>query len=406
MPRQKLGPRVNGPYFDMSTEKYKLRVFTSYADKGADLYFGTEKAARKAKASMEKELSAPSGLHLGYLLGEYMVEKEQRGQIKPENCKHQLRSLRAFFMNCLEEDVSWVNSKRAAALYDAAIAIPKRNGAARSAATHRAYLALAKSFFRWLVRKGYVRVNPFQEVLPVGRVSIGKKQLRIEEARLYAQTAYRLFDEKKDMLALASVVPLYLGLRASEVLRRKVRDVDAGGALLWIDIGKTKHARRHLKVEAKELQERLIRLTIGRHPEDPLFGYGETGKPRRYTALWATTQHICKTAGVPLVGPHSFRGLWATLSVESGAASSAVATALGHGSFAMTARHYAQPEALANARSARVVDILRMEGTIDFGVQLSPEQIIERLSPAALAKLAELLYRTVPVASRKGPLAV
>ncbi len=406
MPRQKLGPRINGPYFDMPTGKYKLRVYTSYADKGTDHYFDTEKAAQKAKSSMKKELSAPHDRHLSHLLVEYMAEKEQRGQTKPENCKHQLRSLRAFFNQCLDEAVTWVTSKRAAALYDAAIAVPKRNGAARSAATHRAYLALAKGFFRWLVRKGYVSVNPFQEVLAVGRVSVGKKQLRIEEARLYAQTAYRLFDEKKDMLALASVVPLYLGLRASEVLRRKVRDVDAGGALLWIDSGKTKHARRHLKVEAKELQDRLVSLTIGRHPEDPLFGYGATGKPRRYTALWVATQRICKAAGVPLVGPHSFRGLWATLSVESGAASSAVATALGHGSFAMTARHYAQPEAISNARSARVVDILRMEGTSELGGQLSPEQIIEWLPPATLAKLAELLYRTVPVASQKDSSAI
>ncbi len=150
------------------------------------------------------------------------------------------------------------------------------------------------------------------------------------------------------MLALASVVPLYLGLRASEVLRRKVRDVDAGGALRWIDSGKTKHARRHLKVEAKKLQERLVSLTIEHLPEAPLLGYGAMGKPR----------------------------------------------------------HYAQPEALANARSARVIDILRMEGTSDLGAQLSPEQIIERLPPATLAKLAEILHKTLPGASRKDPVAI
>ncbi len=177
------------------------------------------------------------------------------------------------------------------------------------------------------------------------------------------------FDEKGDKMALASVVPLYLGLRASEVLKRQVRDVDAGGSLLWIDGGKTKNARRHLKIEARALQERLLVLTQGRHP--------------------------C---------PHSFRGLWATLSVESRAASSAVAASLGHGSFAMTARHYAQPEAVANARSARVVDMLQWEG--NSNQDMEPEQIIERLSPSALAKLAEVLYKTVPVASRKDSVAV
>ncbi len=284
--------------------------------------------------------------------------------------------------------------------------MPKANGTARQPATHRFYLALAKGFCQWIVRKGILRHNPFNEVIPIGRVNAGKKQLRVEEARIYAETAFRLFDEKGDKMALASVVPLYLGLRASEVLKRQVRDVDAGGSLLWIDGGKTKNARRHLKIEARALQERLLVLTQGRHPEEPLFGYGKTGKARRYTTLWVATQRICKDAGVPLVCPHSFRGLWATLSVESEAASSAVAASLGHGSFAMTARHYAQPEAVANARSARVVDMLQWEGNSNQDMEPSPEQIIERLSPSALAKLAEVLYKTVPIASRKDSVAV
>ncbi len=406
MPRQKLGPRVNGPYYDSPTGKYKLRVFVSYSDKGSDLYYDTEDSAQQSKEVIKKELTTPSIRPLGQILLDYMTEKEQRGRAKPESCKDQLRALRAFFFDALDDDLTRITPKRAAALYEQAIAVPKANGESRKAATHRFYLELAKGFFQWIVQKGYLTQNPFKEVIPVGRVSVGKTQLRLEEARMYAQTAFRLFDENKDILALASVVPLYLGLRASEVLRRKVRDVDAGGTLFWIDSGKTKHARRHLKVEAKELQERLAGLTQGRNPEEPLFGYGETGKPRRPQALWTTTKRICKAAGVPLVCPHSFRGLWATLSVESGAASSAVATALGHGSFAMTARHYAQPEAVANARSARVIDMLRKEPSADPLSELSPEQIIERLSPNALAKLAEVLNKAIAPAEPKKPVPV
>lgn len=405
MPRQKLGPRVNGPYFDAPTGKYKLRVYTSYADKGSDLYFDTEKAARQQMSAMQRQLNAPTHRRVDRLLDQYMKEKEQSGQAKPQSCKDQLRGLRAFFASCLDDDVTRLTPKVAAELYKEAIAVPNHNGTARQPATHRFYLALAKGFCQWVVRKGVLRHNPFNEVVPIGRVSAGKKQLRVEEARMYAETAFRLFDEKGDKMALASVVPLYLGLRASEVLKRQVRDVDAGGSLLWIDGGKTKNARRHLKIEAKGLQERLLLLTRDRTPEEPLFYYGETGKPRRYTALWATTQRICKAAGVPLVCPHSFRGLWATLSVESGAASSAVAASLGHGSFAMTARHYAQPEAVANARSARVVDMLKLDGNPNQDMEPSPEQVIERLSPSALAKLAEFLYKTVPVANCKDPIA-
>ena len=51
---------------------------------------------------------------------------------------------------------------------------------------------------------------------------------------------------------------------------------------------------------------------------------------------------------------HSLRGLYATLAVESGAISETVAKSLGHSSFNMTERHYAQPSAVSNSRSARV----------------------------------------------------
>ena len=80
-------------------------------------------------------------------------------------------------------------------------------------------------------------------------------------------------------MAIAGVMALTMGLRASEILKRKVRDL--------------------------------------------------------------TAQRLCKLAGTTAVGTHRLRGLYATLAVESGALSETVASSLGHGSFAMTERHYA-----------------------------------------------------------------
>jgi hypothetical protein len=54
----------------------------------------------------------------------------------------------------------------------------------------------------------------------------------------------------------------------------------------------------------------------------------------------------------------ALRGLWATQSVESGAACESVAAVLGHGSFAVTAKHYAQPAAVHAASTDRVVSTL------------------------------------------------
>ena len=64
-------------------------------------------------------------------------------------------------------------------------------------------------------------------------------------------------------------------------------------------------------------------------------------------------KRLCRLAGVPEVVPHSLRGLHATLALEGGATADAVAKALGHSSFAMTAQHYASPSSVANSRSSR-----------------------------------------------------
>src|SRR5205814_1943477 len=97
------------------------------------------------------------------------------------------------------------------------------------------------------------------------------------------------------------------------------------------------------------------------------------------------------------------RGLWATLSIESGAASSAVAAALGHGSFAMTARHYAQPEAVANARSARVGEMMRLgnDAPEDPLRKLSAEELMSRISPGTLAQMMEIFTKTMSGAKKR-----
>lgn len=58
----------------------------------------------------------------------------------------------------------------------------------------------------------------------------------------------------------------------------------------------------------------------------------------------------CRDAGVPVVCPHSLRGLHSTLALQSGSTTHAVAAQLGHASFSTTARHYADPAAIDNAR--------------------------------------------------------
>ncbi len=149
-----------------------------------------------------------------------------------------------------------------------------------------------------------------------------------------------------------------MGLRTGEVMNRVVRDLDDGARYLWIDEGKTKSARRHLEVPSV-LGPFLLQLAQGKRPDELLFGVSaRTGRPRLRQAMHRTVQKICAKAEVPRVCTHSLRGLWATLAVQSGAVSHAVAQSLGHHSFAVTQKHYAEPAAVTNAATARVLDTL------------------------------------------------
>ena len=118
-------------------------------------------------------------------------------------------------------------------------------------------------------------------------------------------------------------------MRASEIVSRVVRDLDDGGALLWIPDSKTLAGRRKLQVP-DFLQPYLVKLARGRDSQAALLGEHWRDWPRKWV------QRICKAAGVPKVTAHGMRGLHGTLAVDSGITSHAVASALGHESFRTT----------------------------------------------------------------------
>ena len=110
-------------------------------------------------------------------------------------------------------------------------------------------------------------------------------------------------------------------------------------------------------------------------------------------------KRICAAAGVPAVCTHSLRGLWATAGVRSGALSHAVAAALGHGSFTVTAKHYVQPGTVDGTRTERLVQMLDLDATKNPSrpqpSTTSAEQLLASLPSEVLAKLVELAGRTL-----------
>lgn len=401
--RKKGPPRVLGPYPER--KRWRLIIFEGGTRKA--MYLASQEEALRLKSELSAQLKqSGEGRRLSTLVDAWTDERLRVGTCKPETAREQDVRLRAFLGDHLEKDVSALSAKVAAAVYQQAVEAPSpKTGAQLRAATHRFYLKLAQSFFDWAVEEEHVRSNPFADVKPVGKVNAGKPQLRLDEARRFIDVGLRLFDDSKQPLAVGAVMALMMGLRTGEVIDREVRDVEDGARFLCIAHGKTHNAARRPEVPLV-LRPYLMAMLAGKSPNEPLFGMGSTGKPLKRQALHGMVRRICKLANVPVVCTHSLRGLFATLGVQSGAVTHAVAATLGHGTFAVTQKHYAQPDAVTNAQTARVSALLAGEPQLVAAPNavsgMSAEQLLALLDEGTRAKLAALLNASSSAAENAG----
>lgn len=355
MARNSARARVLGPYHE--SNKYRVVHFTARGVR--DSYcFETEEEARRAIQAFQLEIDRPDPT-LQTLLQDYKTYMRDEKGNKPNSVDQTLRKLRRFFPD-LTITLSELTPEACAALYEALRVSPKRSsskdsskpspGGVLSVDFHRNALSEARTFLKWCVKKKWISQNPLEDVEGVGRRKHGKEQLRINEARKWLAKAMKLADQGHDG-AVAAMMTLLMGMRCIEVVSRIVRDVDDDGTLLWIPDSKTEKGKRTLRIPAP-LRPYLRELAEGRPAGELLFGLHDRGWPRHWV------QRICEEAEVPRVTAHGQRGLHSTLAVEAGETSRAVADALGHESFTTTARSYARPEAVENARQERTLRVL------------------------------------------------
>ena len=105
--------------------------------------------------------------------------------------------------------------------------------------------------------------------------------------------------------------------------------------------------------------------------------------------MWIEVHERCEAASGPRVCPHSLRGLHATLAIEERESGGAVARALGHTRFEITAKHYATPDAVANARLEKANQSLAPTPAEAPSTRL--DQLLASLSPEELAALRKHL---------------
>lgn len=354
--RKRLGERVLGPYEQVdSTGRLWWRIIAIAAngDRKVTLH-QSEREAELYRQDLEADITSNDHT-TKTALAEYKKHLQAKGN-KADSIRQTLWVIGLFFPEPVRLDV--LTPKRAQRAYDEMRERPTSSGDPPSGDTHRGGLAQVKTFCAWLIKQGWLRgENPFAGVEGVGRrrprgKSLGKHGLewRTRESRAWYAKALELADND-DEGAIAALTTLLLGLRASEVVSRKVRDLDddeAPGDLLWIADTKTEAGRRELVVP-DVLRPYLLACADGKTPDRYLFECQREQDPigKRHDRDWVRDQvhRICDLAKVPRVTAHALRGLLATLSRERGLAGHLVAATLGHESTRMHETAYAKPGA-------------------------------------------------------------
>ena len=373
--------RVLGPY--RSGCKWRLVLLQGQARKAlvADSY----ESAIALRDSLLSTLEEHASRSFSDAIEEYLRTQLDRS-ILPKTADKIRRMLRPFLP--LDKPLTVITPERAQRMYLDETKRLKANGEPLANDSHHLLLRRIKHFYKWAVSRHYVERNPFAEVRPIGRPQRGKPQLRIDEARKLVLAAVEKA-KTLDVGSTAALMQIFLGLRPTESVVRVVRDLDDGGGILWIPFGKNRSAKRRLKVP-EPLREILLKHAQGKPVDAPLLGpLGERMHTR--DALRHRLIRLCQEVGVPVVCPHSLRGLNATLALDAGATSLHVAAALGHASFSTTERHYADPSSVANSALRRVADLLGTKSAERPCVEQLVALLRDKLLPDELCQLRKQL---------------
>lgn len=219
--------------------------------------------------------------------------------------------------------------------------------AAASGDTQAGELGNGHRFAAWAIGQGWLSRDPFVGLAPTKPKSRArrKQQHRIDEARRFLDVALAHGEE-----GLAAAIALLMDLRASEIVKRRVRDVDDDGRVLVIEEAKTEAGERRLEIP-DEIHAAIVGRCTDRRPEDLLF----PGRSRHWVGYHV--RRLCRIAGVPVISPHGLRRTHSSISVRE-VSIEHVAAALGHASPAVTRRHYIAPGAEQDGRQRSLLRVL------------------------------------------------
>ncbi len=334
--REQTGERVYGPY--QHNNKWRLVLRSGSARHAHD--FATIDEALAVRDSIGKVIATKT---IRDVIDAYVQDKQASG-VSERSCTTARYRLMAFFGikgTQLGGRLSAVTAAKAAAMAD-----DYRSRMATE--TQRMTFAECARFGAWCVGRGHLPRNHLAGLKHAGKVKRGKAQLTIDESRQFVAHCLRAAHAGDDS-AIAALVALLCGLRASEIIERIGRDVDDGGTVLWITRSKTEAGKRRVAIPA-ELQPLLGRLRRG--------GLDRLWPDADRHWVGYHVRRLCAAAGVAVVPPHGLRGTHATICAAVGASPDIVARSLGHTSYAVTAAHYADAGTVDARRQANAMAAL------------------------------------------------
>lgn len=344
--------RVYGPYYDKDRGDWKV-IFHRDDGRRSARRFKTEADALEAASEAQKRIGIRS---VADAWGAYVMYLRERGRESGTLTTTEIR-LAGLCDPLRLLPVAELTPARCRTLYRTYA------GGGRAPATHHGALKQAKSWGRWMVEKrGWLKVNPWALVEPIGEKATGKEQLNTDDlARLYAWCAARA---QRDDGACAILVAMLLGLRSSEILSLTPRHLDVGGLALRVKRSKTRagvRATRLPRILVDALGVRAKKVT-------------PTSRILPYSRWWLLSQleAACDAAGVSRITTHALRGSNATELAELGLSPEALAKHLGHADKGRTAREaYLQDGAGRSHHAEQLASLLEQLGK-NLGQNLSP----------------------------------
>jgi integrase len=347
--------RIEGPY--RLGDSWRCRLVLAGRRMWCRPSAPSPEAARAIAEGAARTAAQHGGMTVREAADAYLARLRDAGA-KERTLSARDRDLRQFFAGAVDAALSELTPARCAALYEELRARPRvKTGRAASVDTHQTYLKTSRRFLEFCVEEKWLKANPLAAVKAVGRKRKGKAQLRIDEARAFYATCLDRA-QQGDAGTAAALVGLLMAFRPGEIDSRTVRDLDDGGAILWVDDTadfnkKTDSSRRPVQVPnvLRPILRELARGKVGA----ALLWPAQHGGRHHHTWVNRQVERLCKLAGVPRVCAHSLRGLQATTALQAGATPELVASVLGHESPEMTLKHYAaRGSAQAGDQVARV----------------------------------------------------